>query len=151
MLRGLLTGFFLFFTLHIFAAENTDSHKSSFSVPVTLDRLEAEIEAKGMHVFARIDHAAGASKVDMTLRPTTLLIFGNPKVGTLLMQESQTAGLDLPLKALAWEDAEGQVWLTLNTAEYLATRHDITGQEETIRKMTTALDALARTATTGGQ
>ena len=118
---------------------------------VTLDRLDSAVREKGMHVFARIDHAAGAGKVDMTLRPTELLIFGNPKVGTHLMQESQSAGLDLPLKALAWEDAEGQVWLTLNTAEYVASRHGITGQQETIRKMTAALDAFARTATTAGQ
>ena len=137
--------------MQTFATDGLDSYRSSYSVAVTLDRLESAVREKGMQVFARIDHAAGAGKVDMTLRPTELLIFGNPKVGTRLMQESQTAGLDLPLKALAWEDADGQVWLTLNTAEYLATRHGITGQQEFLRKMTAALDALAQTATTAGQ
>ena len=119
--------------------DGLDSHMSSYSAPVTMDRLESAAVETGMRIFTRIDHTAEAARVNKTLRPTALLIFGNPKAGTLLMQESQTAGLDLPLRALAWEDAEGQVWLTLNTTEYLAARHGITGQQETLHKMTAAL------------
>jgi uncharacterized protein (DUF302 family) len=98
---------------------------SAFSVPETIDRLIAAITPLGMNVFARIDHAAGAAKVGMPLRPTQLLLFGNPKGGTPLMQDRQTAGIDLPLKALAWEDAEGKVWLTYNEAAWIAQRHGL--------------------------
>jgi uncharacterized protein (DUF302 family) len=92
-------------------------------VKEAVDRLEAALRAKGVVIFARIDHAAGAAAVDMPLRPTELLIFGNPKAGTPLMQEKQTVGLDLPLKILAWEDAQGRLWLTYNAPEWLARRH----------------------------
>src|SRR5271170_3320447 len=96
---------------------------SKYSVKDTLDRLEANLKAKDITVFARIDHAAGAASVAMPLRPTELLIFGNPKAGTPLMQSSQTIGIDLPLKILAWQDAAGQVWLTYNDPGWLARRH----------------------------
>jgi uncharacterized protein (DUF302 family) len=96
---------------------------SAFSVPETIDRLIATVTPLGFTVFARIDHAAGAAAVGLPLRPTQVLIFGNPKGGTALMQDRQTAGIDLPLKALAWQDADGKVWLTTNTAEWLAQRH----------------------------
>jgi uncharacterized protein (DUF302 family) len=98
---------------------------SAFSVAETIDRLIAAITPLGMNVFARIDHAAGAEKVGMPLRPTQLLLFGNPKGGTPLMQDRQTAGIDLPLKALAWEDAGGKVWLSYNEATWIAQRHDL--------------------------
>jgi uncharacterized protein (DUF302 family) len=78
-----------------------------------------------MHVFARIDHAAAAAQVGMALRPTELLLFGHPRGGTPLMQDRQTAAIDLPLKALAWEDAEGHVWLTSNEPAWLARRHQL--------------------------
>jgi uncharacterized protein (DUF302 family) len=83
---------------------------SAYPVPETIDRLERTATSRGLTVFARIDHGAGAAKVGMALRPTVLVLFGHPRGGTPLMQERQTAGLDLPLKALAWEDAEGRVW-----------------------------------------
>jgi uncharacterized protein (DUF302 family) len=98
---------------------------SAHSVPETIDRLIAAITPLGMNVFARIDHAEGAAKVGMPLRPTQLLLFGNPKGGTPLMQDQQTSGIDLPLKALAWEDAGGKVWLSYNEAAWIAQRHGL--------------------------
>jgi uncharacterized protein (DUF302 family) len=96
---------------------------SRFSVGETLDRLTAALISAGMLVFARINHAGNAEEVGLELRPTELLIFGHPKGGTPLMQDKQTAGIDLPVKALVWEDKEGRVWLTYNEAAWLATRH----------------------------
>lgn len=98
---------------------------SAYSVSETIDRLVAAVTPLGMNVFARIDHAEGAAKVGMPLRPTQLLLFGNPKGGTPLMQDKQTAGIDLPLKALAWEDFGGKVWLTYNEAAWIAQRHGL--------------------------
>jgi uncharacterized protein (DUF302 family) len=98
---------------------------SAFSVSETIDRLIATITPLGLNVFARIDHAAGAATVKLALRPTQLLIFGNPKGGTPLMQDRQTAGIDLPLKALAWEDENGKVWLTYDEAAWIARRHGL--------------------------
>ena len=94
-------------------------------VKQTVDRLEAALTAAGVTVFARIDHAAGAASVGMALRPTELLIFGNPKAGTPLMQARQTIGIDLPLKILGWEDKADTVWLTYNDPAWLATRHGL--------------------------
>jgi uncharacterized protein (DUF302 family) len=99
--------------------------RSGNSVKVTVDRLEADLKAKGITVFARIDHAAGAVSAGMPLRPTELLIFGNPKAGTPLMQANQTIGIDLPLKVLVWEDAGGSVWITYNDPAWLAQRHQL--------------------------
>src|SRR5580692_10778152 len=98
---------------------------SAHSVAETIERLAATITPLGMNVFARIDHAAGAASIGMPLRPTLLLLFGNPKGGTPLMQDKQTAGIDLPLKALAWEDANGKVWLSCNEAAWIAQRHGL--------------------------
>jgi uncharacterized protein (DUF302 family) len=89
----------------------------------TMTRLEALVKERGLNVFARVDHAAGAAKVGKTLRPTELLIFGNPQGGTPLMECAQTAGIDLPLKALVWQDEAGKVMLSYNDPEYLAKRH----------------------------
>ena len=91
----------------------------------TVDHLTTVVETAGLTVFARVDHAAGAASVGMELRPTELLIFGNPRAGTPLMQDRQTAGIDLPLKALVWQDADGAVWLTCNAAEWVADRHGL--------------------------
>ena len=99
--------------------------QSRNSVKVTVDRLEADLKAKGVTVFARIDHAAGAVSAGMPLRPTELLIFGNPKAGTPLMQANQTIGIDLPLKVLVWEDGGGDVWITYNDPTWLAQRHKL--------------------------
>ncbi|MBN9222914.1 MAG: DUF302 domain-containing protein [Mesorhizobium sp.] len=101
------------------------SVESRFGVAETIDRLVETVTHAGMRVFARIDHAAGAREIGSELRPTELLIFGHPKGGTPLMQDQQTAGIDLPIKALAWEDAQSKVWLSYNDANWLAERHGL--------------------------
>jgi len=98
---------------------------SKYSVEETLKRLEALLGQKSVTIFARIDHRGEAAKVGLEMRPTKLLIFGSPKAGTPLMQASPTVAIDLPLKALAWQDAEGKVWLTYNDPAYLQQRHGI--------------------------
>ena len=105
--------------------------KSSHRVKETIDELAAIVTAKGMQVFARIDHGKGATEVGLPLRPTELLIFGNAKGGTPLMQHDQAIGIDLPLKALAYEDADGTVWLCYNDPAWLAARHAIAAPEVT--------------------
>lgn len=107
------------------AADGLIAVKSSYSARETMNRLEEVVKQKGLNVFARIDHAAGAAKIGKTLRPTELLIFGNPQGGTPLMECAQTAGIDLPLKALVWEDASAQVWLGYNEIAFIAKRHDV--------------------------
>jgi uncharacterized protein (DUF302 family) len=102
--------------------------KSSFPVKETIDRLTHAVESRGLTVFCRIDHAAGAVEAGLKLRPTQVLIFGNAKGGTPLMQASQAIGIDLPLKALAWEDAAGQTWLLYNDPVWLTARHGIEAQ-----------------------
>lgn len=101
------------------------SKPSKYSVAETLDRLEAVVKAKGATVFARIDHSGEAEKVGIRMRPTQLLIFGNPKTGSALMNASPSVAIDLPLKALVSEDAEGKVWLIYNSPEYMKGRHDL--------------------------
>jgi len=118
---------------------------SHHAVKDTIDRLEAEVKAKGMTVFARIDHAKGARDVGLALRPTELLIFGNARAGTPLMQAQQTAGIDLPLKALAWEDAAGKVWLSCNEPDWVAARHGIAAGGPT-QAMSAALAAVTTAA-----
>ncbi|MEO6659936.1 MAG: DUF302 domain-containing protein [Burkholderiaceae bacterium] len=107
------------------AADGLVSVKSPYSATETMDRLQALVKEKGLSVFARIDHAAGAAKIGKTLRPTELLIFGNPQGGTPFMECSQSVGIDLPLKALTWEDSSGQAWIGYNDPEYLAKRHEV--------------------------
>jgi len=123
------------------------SVKSSHGVKATADRLENKLKQKGMTVFIRINHAAGAQKVGKKLRPTELVIFGNPKVGTPLMQCSQSVAIELPQKALIWEDQKGQVWLSYNDPNYLATRHGITGCTDILTKIKNALRNFAEAAT----
>lgn len=120
---------------------------SDFSVEATADRLEDLLQERGLTVFNRIDHAENAAGVDQELRPTELIIFGNPDAGTALMQCSQTAGIDLPLKALIWEDADGQVWFTYNDPEYLMERHGLQDCEMVIENISNALEGLATAAT----
>lgn len=127
------------------AADGLVAVKSPHPVKDTLDRFEAAVKAKGMNVFARIDHAAGAKKVNMELRPTELLIFGNPQGGTPFILCAQTVGIDLPLKALAWQDAAGQVWLGYNAPSFLAARHQ-TECAKVVEGMTKALDGFASQA-----
>jgi len=107
------------------AVEGLVTIKSPHSVVATMDRFEALAKQRGLTVFARIDHAAGAAKIGKTLRPTQVIIFGNPQGGTPFMECAQTVGIDLPLKVLVWADASGQVWLGYNDPEYLAKRHDV--------------------------
>jgi len=121
--------------------------KSPYSVSKTLDRFERVVKSKGMTVFARVDHAKGAAGVGKPLRPTQVLIFGNPKIGTLLMQSEQTAGIDLPLKLLAWQDATGQVWVSYNDPGYLVQRHNISDRDAIVAKMRKALAHFAAVAT----
>jgi len=128
-------------------SESLVTTKSHHDVSTTADRLENILKSKGMTVFARIDHAAGAKKVDMELRPTELLIFGNPKVGTPLMKCSQTTAIDLPQKALIWQDEKGDVWLGYNNPDYLTKRHSIAGCDPVLAKVKGALAKFATAAT----
>ncbi len=121
--------------------------KSWHAVKSTADRLEAVLKEKGMTVFLRLNHSEGARNVGKQLRPTELVIFGNPKVGAPLMQCGQTIGIDLPQKALIWQDESGQVWLTYNDPRYLARRHAIDGCNEVLAKVQTALKNFAQAAT----
>jgi uncharacterized protein (DUF302 family) len=98
---------------------------SRYPVGETIDRIDAAVKAQGMTVFARVDHAGEAARVGLTMRPTQLLVFGNPRGGTPIMVARPTAAIDLPLKALAWEDENGKVWLTYNAVGLLHERHDV--------------------------
>jgi uncharacterized protein (DUF302 family) len=122
------------------------SVESSFGPKETMDRVEAQIQARGLNVFARINHAAGAAEVGLPLAPTNLIIFGNARGGTPLMQLAQTTGIDLPLKALVWQDAAGQTWISYNEPEWIGQRHGVAGAESTIEKMAHLLSAIAREA-----
>ncbi|MEN8759456.1 MAG: DUF302 domain-containing protein, partial [Desulfobacterales bacterium] len=144
MARMLVSFFILFGLASVAVADNgLVNVKSTHSVKDTADRLVKALEAKGMTVFIRIDHAAGAKKAGLSLPPTELVIFGNPKVGTPLMQCSRSVAIDLPQKALIWEDDQGQVWLAYNDPAYLATRHAITGCEAVLKKVDGALKNFA--------
>ena len=121
--------------------------KSSHSVSDTADRFEKVLQTKGMTIFTRINHSEGAAKVGTLLRPTELVIFGNPKVGTPLMQCAQTVAIDLPQKALFWEDENGQVWLSYNDPKYLVDRHNIKECDEVVKKISNALSNFAKAAT----
>ena len=122
------------------------SVKSAHDVKNTADRLETVLKEKGMNVFGRINHTEGARKVGQELRPTELVIFGNPKVGTPLMQCGQTVAIDLPQKALIWQDENGQVWLTYNDPQYRSTRHGIDGCKAVLDKVKNALKNFAQAA-----
>jgi uncharacterized protein (DUF302 family) len=119
---------------------------SAHGATETVARLKALLAKKGIEVFAHIDHAAAASKVGLSLRPTQVLIFGNPKAGTPLMQSRQTIGLDLPLRALVWEDESGKVWLSYRRVGELARQHRVAGRDEAVKALDDGLTALARAA-----
>ena len=116
---------------------------SPYSVPETLKRLEDIVRAKGLTTFARVDHSGEAEKAGLKMRPTQLLIFGSPKAGTPLMIAAPSLAIDLPLKALAWEDAQGKVWLSYNHPEYLRERH---GVPEELMKNIAGVEALIQKA-----
>lgn len=121
--------------------------KSAHSVTETLDRLQAILEKRGITVFARVDHGAGAKKVGVELPETQLLIFGNPKLGSPLMASNRAVGLDLPMKALAWADADGTVFLSYTAPQALKARHNVTDRDKIFAMMTGALDKLTNAAT----
>ena len=121
--------------------------KSSHSVSETINRLETLLKKKGMTIFTRVNHATGAKKVGLELRPTELLIFGNPKIGTLLMQCSQITAIDLPQKALAYEDELGQVWLAYNNPAYITARHNMKECGDAVQKISSALAHFSKMAT----
>jgi uncharacterized protein (DUF302 family) len=126
------------------------TEESRFPARETMDRLVDAATASDLHIFARIDHAAGAAAVGLSLRPTELLIFGNPKGGTPLMQDNQTAGIDLPVKALVWQDAEGRVWLGYNDPRWIADRHGLgEAPEASVVAMGDGLAKLSRAACVG--
>lgn len=133
--------------LSVLAAEGMVTVKSSHSAEATADKLESVLKDKGMTVMNRINHTRGADKAGLELRPTEVVIFGNPKVGTPLMQCAQSVAIDLPQKALIWEDSEGTVWLGYNDPEYLKQRHNIEGCDEVIEKVKGALAGFAKAAT----
>ncbi|MCW8844728.1 MAG: DUF302 domain-containing protein [Gammaproteobacteria bacterium] len=131
------------------AAEGLVALKSPHSAKDTMDKFEYLVKKGGMNVFARIDHAAGAAKIGTLLRPTEVLIFGNPQGGTPFMACAQTVGIDLPLKALVWEDASSQVWLGYNDPDFLARRHGV-ADCPVVARLRDALAAIAETAVVNG-
>ena len=113
----------------------------------TSERIKAEIEKRGMSIFARVDHAAAARAAGMELRPTEVLMFGNPRAGTPLMQADQTIGIDLPLKLLVWEDGAGKVWVSYNDPVWLGVRHSMPASEgDRLKGMAAGLQAIASAA-----
>jgi len=124
------------------------SVQSRVSARETLDRLLAALAERKLAVFSRVDHAAGAASVGLSLRPTEVVIFGNPKGGTALMQDRQSSGIDLPLKALVWEDADGKAWLTYNDPTWVAKRHGLAAvSESAVKAMAGLLGTIAQEAT----
>jgi uncharacterized protein (DUF302 family) len=120
---------------------------SSLSPKEAMDRLEAAVRSRHLMVFARVDHAKGASLAGVTLRPSEALIFGHPRVGTPLMQANPLIGIDLPLRALVWQDEAGKTWISCVDPAWLAQRYGITGVDRIVQTMTEALAAVANAAT----
>ena len=138
----------LLFAGQTFAAEGMISTPSDSSVKETANRLEQILTNKGMTVFKRVKHSEAAAKVDIEMRDTELIIFGNPKVGSPHMQCQQSVAIDLPQKALIWEDTNGATWISYNDPRYVEKRHNIVGCEETISKIEKALAGIAKAAST---
>lgn len=138
----------MMFVVPVYAGDNgLITKKSNYSVKETIDKLEAVLKSKGVTVALRWSHSDKAKGVGIELRPTELLIFGNPKLGSNMFTSKQTAGIDFPMKALAWEDEKGQVWYTYNDPAYLAKRHGITDRDKVLAKMTKALANFSKAAT----
>lgn len=130
MIRRLAIFMLLLIPAQVLAADDgVTKRESRYSVQQTLDRLEAVLKERGITVFARIDHAGEATKVGLNLPPTQVLVFGNPRSGTPLMVAHPTIAIDLPMKALAWQDAAGKVWIGFNSADYMKKRHDLTDEQ----------------------
>ena len=144
--RMLVLALFMVCSAVVQAAGGMKTLESVHSVADTMDRLEQKVSAAGFKVFARVNHGAGAKSVNMELRPTELLIFGNPKGGTVLLQSEQTVGIDLPLKYLVWEDAAGKVQIGWNDPAWIVGRHHITDKAPVVKKMTGGLNKFASEA-----
>jgi len=143
MRKAVLAFVFLVIGFNAWAGpEGFVSKASRYPVPETMDRLVAVLQSKGMAVFARIDHSGAAEKAGLSMRASQIVIFGNPKGGTPLMVAAPTVAIDLPLKALAWEDADGKVWLGYNSPAWLKERHGIRGKDDVIAALGKALDAM---------
>jgi uncharacterized protein (DUF302 family) len=138
----------LLIPISVAAADGVVNIPSSFNVEETADRMESILNEKGMTIFKRIKHSEGASKVGIELRKTELIIFGNPKVGSPLMQCQQSVAIDLPQKALIWEDDKSKAWISYNDTRYLKKRHNISGCEEIISKIEKALASIVKSAST---
>jgi len=140
----------LFVSQLVFAGNGLITKPSANSVKETIDRLENVLKSKGITIVVRWAHHEKAANAGISLRPTELILFGNPKLGSHMFTSQQTAGIDLPMKALAWEDANGKVWLTYNDPAYIAKRHGIEDREEIVKKMTGALNKFSNIATSAG-
>jgi uncharacterized protein (DUF302 family) len=138
----------LFTVLPLMAAEGLINVQSDFNVKETTERLESILNEKGMTIFNQINHSDAAQKVGVELRETRLIIFGNPKVGSPLMQCQQSVAVDLPQKAIIWEDDKSKVWISYNDPRYLGKRHNIIGCDEVISKVEKALSGITKAAAT---
>ncbi|MFO7705118.1 MAG: DUF302 domain-containing protein [Halopseudomonas sp.] len=135
-------------TLSAYAAEGMVNVKSSFGIKETGDRLENILIDKGMTIFNRVKHSEAAINAGVELRETELIMFGNPEVGSPLMQCQQSVAIDLPQKALIWKDSEGRIWISYNDPRYLEKRHNISGCDEVISTVEKALAGIAKAAAT---
>jgi uncharacterized protein (DUF302 family) len=129
-----------------YSIESLISVESKYSVKETADRFESIINDKGLTLFARIDHHKNASDVNLEVRPTEVILFGNPKVGTPLMQCSQQVAIDLPQKVLVFKDLENRVWISYNNPEFIRERHNIKGCEKVLNKISNVLSKLTKAA-----
>ena len=136
----------LIFAMQTMAADGMINVQSDFNVKETTDRLESILNEKGMTIFNRLKHSESAGKVGIELRETELIIFGNPKVGSPLMKCQQSVAIDLPQKALIWEDHESKVWISYNDPTYLVKRHGISGCGEVLSKIKKALSGITKAA-----
>ena len=151
MKRVLVALLFLGLPAAVPAGDGVVRKPSRFTVETTLARLEKIVTEKGFSVVARVDHAAGAARVGKTLAPSQVLIFGNPEVGTAIMEVAPGAALDLPIRVAAWEDSAGQVWLTYNAPSWLSRRHDVRERDEVIKRMRGALKKFTDAAVSAGE
>jgi uncharacterized protein (DUF302 family) len=133
-------------SLSVLASDGLVQYESHYSVKETADRFENIAKSKGLTLFARVDHQKNAAGVGLELRPTEVIIFGNPKVGTPLMQCAQEVAIDLPQKVMVSEDADNKVWLSYNNPNYLMKRHDIKGCDKLIDKISGVLSKLSKAA-----
>lgn len=147
MKTAIVVSFVLFFAAwSASATEGLVKYESPYSVKKTADRFEKIAKSKGLTVFARIDHQENAKGANLALPPTEVIIFGNPKVGTRLMQCAASVAIDLPQKVLINQDAEQKVWLTYNSPSYLKHRHAITGCDDVVNKISGVLSQLSKAA-----